>query len=205
MMAEKDEELSLFLEMRRREKEEDSLLVNNPHEFVRLRSKPGTSPMFNIPSGAPARKIGPLPDDFLSSEGDKNDYEWLLTPQGEPGCWRVLQQSILEDHSQQQEAGLEELQALVLIQLSQMEEDREGNHAHRQEEDHRCTLVVALFLRLTVDTPLATSSNASSEISVCNNNGICLEASEREDDACSEAGPLQAYKGVTSMTDGLIH
>ena len=75
-----------------------------------------------------------------------------------------------------------------------MEEDREGNHAHRQEEDHRCTLVVALFLRLTVDTPLATSSNASSEISVCNNNDIGLEASEREDDACSEAGPLQAYK-----------
>ena len=33
MMAEKDEELSLFLEMRRREKEQDSLLVNNPHEF----------------------------------------------------------------------------------------------------------------------------------------------------------------------------
>ncbi|CAF2296421.1 unnamed protein product [Brassica napus] len=75
-MAEKDEELSLFLEMRQREEEHDSFLVNNPHEF------PGTSPMFNIPSGAPSRKTGPLPDDFLSSEGDKNDYE----------CWRVLQQ-----------------------------------------------------------------------------------------------------------------
>ena len=44
--------------------------------FESLGSKPGTSPMFNIPSGAPARKTGPLPDDFLSSEGDKNDYEW---------------------------------------------------------------------------------------------------------------------------------
>ena len=34
MMAEKDEELSLFLEMRRREKEQDSLLLNNnPDEF----------------------------------------------------------------------------------------------------------------------------------------------------------------------------
>ncbi|CAF2094624.1 unnamed protein product [Brassica rapa] len=71
MMAEKDEELSLFLEMRRREKEQDS-------------SKPGTSPVFNISSGAaPARKTGP-PDDFLNSEGDKNDYEWLLTPPGTP-------------------------------------------------------------------------------------------------------------------------
>jgi len=39
-------------------------------------SKPGTSPVFNISSGvAPARKTG-SPDDFLNSEGDKNDYEW---------------------------------------------------------------------------------------------------------------------------------
>ncbi|KAH0925022.1 hypothetical protein HID58_017278 [Brassica napus] len=86
MMAEKDEELSLFLEMRRREKEQDSLLLNNnPDEFESpLGSKPGTSPVFNISSGAaPARKTGP-PDDFLNSEGDKNDYEWLLTPPGTP-------------------------------------------------------------------------------------------------------------------------
>ncbi|KAF8087689.1 hypothetical protein N665_0570s0003 [Sinapis alba] len=86
MMAEKDEELSLFLEMRRREKEQDSLLLNNPDEFqTPLGSKPGTSPVFNISSGgaAPARKTGP-PDDFLNSEGDKNDYEWLLTPPGTP-------------------------------------------------------------------------------------------------------------------------
>uniref|UniRef100_M4C7I6 Uncharacterized protein n=1 Tax=Brassica campestris TaxID=3711 RepID=M4C7I6_BRACM len=87
MMAEKDEELSLFLEMRRREKEQDNslLLNNNPHEFdTPLGSKPGTSPVFNLSSGGgPARKTGP-PDDFLNSEGDKNDYEWLLTPPGTP-------------------------------------------------------------------------------------------------------------------------
>lgn len=34
LMADKDEELSLFLEMRRREKEQDNLLLNNPDEFV---------------------------------------------------------------------------------------------------------------------------------------------------------------------------
>ncbi|KAF8108353.1 hypothetical protein N665_0111s0063 [Sinapis alba] len=88
MMAEKDEELSLFLEMRRREKEQDNSLLlnnNNPHEFDSpLGSKPGTSPVFNLSSGGgPARKTGP-PDDFLNSEGDKNDYEWLLTPPGTP-------------------------------------------------------------------------------------------------------------------------
>lgn len=32
-MADKDEELSLFLEMRRREKEQDNLLLNNSDEF----------------------------------------------------------------------------------------------------------------------------------------------------------------------------
>ncbi|KFK36895.1 hypothetical protein AALP_AA4G186400 [Arabis alpina] len=85
MMADKDEELSLFLEMRRREKEQDNLLLNNPDEFeTPLGSKPGTSPVFNISSdGAPARKAA-APDDFLNSEGDKNDYEWLLTPPGTP-------------------------------------------------------------------------------------------------------------------------
>ncbi|CAH8382214.1 unnamed protein product [Eruca vesicaria subsp. sativa] len=88
MMADKDEELSLFLEMRRREKEQDNslLLNNNPREFdTPLGSKPGTSPVFNLSSGGgPAgRKTGP-PDDFLNSEGDKNDYEWLLTPPGTP-------------------------------------------------------------------------------------------------------------------------
>jgi len=85
MMAEKDEELSLFLEMRRREKEQDNLLLNNnPDEFeTPLGSKHGTSPVFNISSGAPpSRKAAP--DDFLNSEGDKNDYEWLLTPPGTP-------------------------------------------------------------------------------------------------------------------------
>ncbi|CAH8388392.1 unnamed protein product [Eruca vesicaria subsp. sativa] len=63
MMADKDEELSLFLEMRRREKEQDNslLLNNNPHEFdTPLGSKPGTSPVFNLSSGGgPAgRKTG---------------------------------------------------------------------------------------------------------------------------------------------------
>jgi len=37
------------------------------------------------------------------------------------------------------------------------------------------------------DSPLATSSNASSEVSV-NNNGLCLEGSEVEDDISSERG-----------------
>lgn len=38
-------------------------------------SQPGSSPLFNIPSAAaPPRKTGP--DDFLNSDGEKNDYDW---------------------------------------------------------------------------------------------------------------------------------
>ncbi|KAK9186608.1 hypothetical protein WN944_017996 [Citrus x changshan-huyou] len=84
MMKEKDEELSLFLEMRKREKEQGILLLNNSEEFdAPLGSRPGTSPIFNISSSnAATRKIGA--DDFLNSDNDKNDYDWLLTPPGTP-------------------------------------------------------------------------------------------------------------------------
>ncbi|KAJ9160313.1 hypothetical protein P3X46_025726 [Hevea brasiliensis] len=85
MMKEKDEELALFLEMKKCEKEQNNLLLNNTEEFdAPLVSKPGTSPIFNISSTAtPARKASGA-DDFLNSDSDKNDYEWLLTPPGTP-------------------------------------------------------------------------------------------------------------------------
>ncbi|CAI0415979.1 unnamed protein product [Linum tenue] len=85
MMKEKEEELALFLEMRKREREQNSnlLLLNEAGDFdAPLGSKPGTSPIFNIPSSTPARKTGG--DDFLNSDNDKNDYDWLLTPPGTP-------------------------------------------------------------------------------------------------------------------------
>ncbi|KAK9913715.1 hypothetical protein M0R45_037524 [Rubus argutus] len=85
MRKEKEEELALFLEMKKREKERNDLLLNSSEEFdAPLGAKPGTSPIFNISSStpAPARKTGA--DDFLNSENDKNDYDWLLTPPGTP-------------------------------------------------------------------------------------------------------------------------
>ncbi|XP_029143710.1 uncharacterized protein [Arachis hypogaea] len=87
MMKDRDEELALFLEMRKREKERtDSLLraSDELHADAPLGSNPGTSPLFNIPlaTPAPVRKTGA--DDFLNSENDKNDYDWLLTPPGTP-------------------------------------------------------------------------------------------------------------------------
>ncbi|CAA0836613.1 Unknown protein [Striga hermonthica] len=79
----RDEDLALFREMRKREKERNDLLLQNADEFEAPLGH-GTSPIFNIPSAtsAPVRKTGP--DDFLNSENDKNDYDWLLTPPGTP-------------------------------------------------------------------------------------------------------------------------
>ncbi|TQD75963.1 hypothetical protein C1H46_038496 [Malus baccata] len=85
VMKEKEEELALFLEMKKREKERNDLLLNSSEEFDSpLGAKPGTSPIFSISSSTPAppRKTGA--DDFLNSENDKNDYDWLLTPPGTP-------------------------------------------------------------------------------------------------------------------------
>ncbi|XVF40698.1 hypothetical protein PTKIN_Ptkin01aG0135600 [Pterospermum kingtungense] len=72
MMKEKEEELALFLEMRKREKEQSNLLLSHSSED------------FDAPFATPARKTGGGADDFLNSESDKNDYDWLLTPPGTP-------------------------------------------------------------------------------------------------------------------------
>ncbi|KAL3653470.1 hypothetical protein CASFOL_003151 [Castilleja foliolosa] len=87
-LKDRDEDLALFREMRRREKERANLLLlQNSDEFDAPLGAglPGSSPVFNIPSSAthaPARKTGT--DDFLNSDNDKNDYDWLLTPPGTP-------------------------------------------------------------------------------------------------------------------------
>ncbi|KAL5101868.1 hypothetical protein RYX36_006195 [Vicia faba] len=85
--VDKDDELALFNQMRNCEDENDDLLLqDSTEEFVdsALGLNSRSSPLFNIPSSteAPVRKTGA--DDFLNSETDKNDYEWLLTPPGTP-------------------------------------------------------------------------------------------------------------------------
>ncbi|PSS34480.1 SH3 domain-containing protein [Actinidia chinensis var. chinensis] len=83
MVKEKEEELALFLEMRKREKERDDLFLQNPEDFDDpLGLKQNTSPRFNITSSTTARKTAT--DNFLNSDNDKNDYDWLLTPPGTP-------------------------------------------------------------------------------------------------------------------------
>ncbi|XP_077222475.1 uncharacterized protein LOC143856215 isoform X2 [Tasmannia lanceolata] len=83
VMKEKEEELALFLEMRKREKEGNNLLLlHSPDDFDSpLGSKQGTSPLFKVVSSTPSKAAS---DDFLNSEEEKNDYDWLLTPPGTP-------------------------------------------------------------------------------------------------------------------------
>ncbi|KAL6980689.1 hypothetical protein U1Q18_022326 [Sarracenia purpurea var. burkii] len=70
-MKEKEDELALFLEMRKREKERNNLLLQNSEEFD---APLDTSTLFNITSSTPAWKTGN--DDFLNSDNEKNDYDW---------------------------------------------------------------------------------------------------------------------------------
>ncbi|GFY83512.1 Yippee family putative zinc-binding protein [Actinidia rufa] len=72
-----------FLEMRKHEKEQDDLFLQNSEDFGDpLGLKQNTSPTFNITSSTTARKTAT--DDFLNSDNDKNDYDWLLAPPGTP-------------------------------------------------------------------------------------------------------------------------
>ncbi|KAE9598740.1 hypothetical protein Lal_00022376 [Lupinus albus] len=85
-VKEKEEDLALFLEMKKREKEHNDLHFHSSEELdVAFGSNSGTSPIFNISSSAPAsHSLKTGADDFLNSENDKNDYDWLLTPPGTP-------------------------------------------------------------------------------------------------------------------------
>ncbi|KAL9426027.1 hypothetical protein AB3S75_032905 [Citrus x aurantiifolia] len=86
VMKERDEELALFLEMRRREKEKSNLLLplNSDNHNAPSGTNDGGSPISKIVSSVPKRKTAA--ENFLNSESenDKSDYDWLLTPPGTP-------------------------------------------------------------------------------------------------------------------------
>ncbi|KAL4352293.1 hypothetical protein GQ457_06G006210 [Hibiscus cannabinus] len=95
VMKERDEELALFLEMRRREKEKEKssnlLSLNNSEEQLNLPlgsnvnvngNGGGGSPVAKVVSALPVRKTAT--ENFLNSENEKSDYDWLLTPPGTP-------------------------------------------------------------------------------------------------------------------------
>ncbi|RCV24587.1 hypothetical protein SEVIR_5G095600v4 [Setaria viridis] len=95
VIKEKDEELALFLEMRRREKERgaaaDQLLLSGGAAagdgVLQLDALPPAEPKpaaYKV-AGVGFRRAPGGADDFLNADaGDKNDYDWLLTPPGTP-------------------------------------------------------------------------------------------------------------------------
>ncbi|XP_047057847.1 mucin-5AC-like [Lolium rigidum] len=100
VIREKDEELALFLQMRRRRGQEADLLLDGDaagdDDGLLLLDPPPPPPPHTeprAPAPAPAgyrmgggfRRAPGGADDFLHSDaGDKNDYDWLLTPPGTP-------------------------------------------------------------------------------------------------------------------------
>ncbi|KAL4346646.1 hypothetical protein GQ457_17G006680 [Hibiscus cannabinus] len=94
VMKERDEELALFLEMRRREKDKENnsnlLSLNNSEHQLNLllgsnvigNGGGGGSPLAKIVSVLPVRRTAA--DKFLNSENEKSDYDWLLTPPRTP-------------------------------------------------------------------------------------------------------------------------
>ncbi|CAH9101496.1 unnamed protein product [Cuscuta epithymum] len=84
VMVDKEEELVMFNEMRRREKEQDNLLLlQKPDDFDDLLgSKDLNSSFLNDGAYMPAQKT--VSDELLNSDNDKNDYDWLISPPGTP-------------------------------------------------------------------------------------------------------------------------
>ncbi|KAJ4835050.1 hypothetical protein Tsubulata_012845 [Turnera subulata] len=90
---EKDEELALFLELRRREKDKDrnNFLLPPPNNSDAPPPPPDTTAGTGHGASPPATRPMSFPphrktaaEKFLDSENDKSDYDWLLTPPGTP-------------------------------------------------------------------------------------------------------------------------
>ncbi|XP_011047445.1 PREDICTED: mucin-2-like [Populus euphratica] len=91
VMKEKDEELTLFLEMRRREieREKNNLLLNSSADEPQAPLGLGSNDLSLVSNKITVSSIVPPPrktatEKFLDSENDKSDYDWLLTPPGTP-------------------------------------------------------------------------------------------------------------------------
>ncbi|PON51173.1 flocculation FLO11-like protein [Parasponia andersonii] len=93
--SEKDEELALFFEMRRLEKENEannSLLLQLPNDnnnsedltdHILDSNNNQNSPISKSTSSMPLQRKSRV-EEFLNSENEKSDYDWLLTPPGTP-------------------------------------------------------------------------------------------------------------------------
>ncbi|CAG7890654.1 unnamed protein product [Brassica rapa] len=98
----RDEELSMFLEMRRREKEHrgESLLTGSDNVSINGALTTAVSAALSgissetVPSQRyPLRRTAA--ENFLYSENEKSDYDWLLTPPGTPQFEKESHRSVM--------------------------------------------------------------------------------------------------------------
>ncbi|KAF8080283.1 hypothetical protein N665_0959s0013 [Sinapis alba] len=89
----RDEELSMFLEMRRREKERrgESLLTGSDNISINGALTSGETVSSQH---YPLRRTAA--ENFLYSENEKSDYDWLLTPPGTPQFEKESHRSVME-------------------------------------------------------------------------------------------------------------
>ncbi|XP_065854587.1 uncharacterized protein [Euphorbia lathyris] len=93
VMKEKDEELALFLEMRRRGNDKEKVQGNSDSLDTSL----GTfNPRGSSVSNIPPRKTAA--ERFLDSENDKSDYDWLLTPPRTPSLEMESQKTAMSQN-----------------------------------------------------------------------------------------------------------
>ncbi|CAL9220106.1 unnamed protein product [Arabidopsis halleri] len=100
----RDEELSLFLEMRRREKEHraDSLLTGSDNVSINGALTAAAAAALSGVSETASSQRYPLrrtaAENFLYSENEKSDYDWLLTPPGTPQYEKESHRSVMNQH-----------------------------------------------------------------------------------------------------------
>ncbi|CAH8391321.1 unnamed protein product [Eruca vesicaria subsp. sativa] len=92
----RDEELSMFLEMRRREKERrgESLLTGSDNTSINGALTSALSSETVSSQRYPLRRTAA--ENFLYSENEKSDYDWLLTPPGTPQFEKESHRSVME-------------------------------------------------------------------------------------------------------------
>ncbi|KAG2245842.1 hypothetical protein Bca4012_069107 [Brassica carinata] len=99
----RDEELSLFLEMRRREKEHrgESLLTGSDDISINGALTTAVSEALSGISETMSSQRYPLrrtaAENFLYSENEKSDYDWLLTPPGTPQFEKESHRSVMNE------------------------------------------------------------------------------------------------------------
>ncbi|ESQ49174.1 hypothetical protein EUTSA_v10020521mg [Eutrema salsugineum] len=97
----RDEELSLFLEMRRREKEHrgESLLAGSDNISINGALTTSVAAALSGVSETVSSQRFPLrrtaAENFLYSENEKSDYDWLLTPPGTPQFEKESHRSVM--------------------------------------------------------------------------------------------------------------